>query len=363
MQVQQTQYFKGRYRDILREHEKKENRDYAWRPNLIVNNGDRLLAALLKRQTAFQGILYLAVGEGNVSWDTSMPDKSPTTTSLFNEIKRFPIAPNQITFLDETNQPTSAPSNRLELTMELAGSDFVSEGVQYLREFGLFGGDATDAPNSGYMINYVIHHRIDLAPDTQLTRQIRLSFGSLGGGVPPPEPPAPEPPPPEPPPSIPEPPPDPLGETEPPPDEGGLENISHWLGNNPVGDIDGVGSKFVETLNTAGLSDIKTFALADQDLSINIPRMKFIELRAKAGLALRTTAGIAPVPELGNMNISDILTTPTSTLSTQSGASEMAIQRLREQLGILQLVLDNSFVRGTTLDALAPPSGNGIVLR
>ena len=329
MQVQQPPYFKGIYRDSLNCDDRNEKRKYIWRPNLIVNAGDRLLAALLKKQTGFQGILFLAVGEGDALWDTSMPDKSPTTTSLFNEIKRFPIAPDQISFLDETNQPTSAPSNQLEITVELAGLAFVTEGVQQLREFGLFGGDATDAVNSGYMINYAIHHRIDLAPDTQLTRQIRLSFGSLGGGVPPPEP-APEP---LPPPESPEPTPEPPGETEPPPDEEGLENILHWLGTNPVADIDGVGSKFATTLNTAGLSDIKTLALTDQDLSINIPKMKFIELRAKAGLALRTVDNIASVPELGNMVISDILTTPASTLAAQSAASEETLQRLREQPG------------------------------
>jgi len=51
---------------------------------------------------------------------------------------------------------------------------------QPLREFGLFGGDATRTPNSGYLIDYAIHPRVDLTRTMTLTRTVRQSYTAGG---------------------------------------------------------------------------------------------------------------------------------------------------------------------------------------
>lgn len=86
---------------------------------------------------------------------------------------------NQISYSGSTDQ---TPTSRLEITASLHGADLVAEGSVPLQEFGLFGGDATRTPNNGYLVDYVIHPRVDLTRTMTLTRTVRLSF--TAGGVP-----------------------------------------------------------------------------------------------------------------------------------------------------------------------------------
>ena len=80
------------------------------------------------------------------------------------------LAEDQIVYLPRGDEPAGTPSNRLEITADFKGEDFISNGTVKLREFGLFGGDATHAADSGLMINYMIHPVIPLTADLTLTR-------------------------------------------------------------------------------------------------------------------------------------------------------------------------------------------------
>src|SRR3990172_3076301 len=66
-----------------------ENTD--WQSNLIVVTFPRLLAGLLGNFQSFVGgILFHAQGEGDPSWDASLPRPTFDATRLFNEYFRKP---------------------------------------------------------------------------------------------------------------------------------------------------------------------------------------------------------------------------------------------------------------------------------
>jgi len=174
-----TPLLKGSYCDILTDSNSRVLQNSGWRPNLIVHTCNVLLAALLKRHKDLKGILYLAIGEGENNWDSSRPAPLPTTTRLAKEVSRNKLVEGQILYLNAAGQ-SETPTNQLEITTLFKGEDFASD--QPLREFGLFGGDATDDPDTGYLIDYVIHPRVDLTRTMTLTRTVRLSF--TAGGVP-----------------------------------------------------------------------------------------------------------------------------------------------------------------------------------
>ncbi|HUX76173.1 MAG TPA: hypothetical protein VMY40_05990 [Anaerolineae bacterium] len=173
-----TQLIKGCYHDVLTDSQGRVQWEDGWRPNLIVQPCSVLLAALMKGHPALQGILYWAVGRGEKDWDALCPSPRPDDTHLAAEIARQALTPEQIVYLDDADQESDVPTNCLEITAEFKGEDLVSNGFQSLREFGLFGGDATGAPDSGFMIDYVIHPRIDLSPGDTLERKLRLTFAS-----------------------------------------------------------------------------------------------------------------------------------------------------------------------------------------
>ena len=168
-----THIIKGYYHDRLCGLE-RVRLDRGWNSNLIVADCNRLLAALMKGQAGVAGILYLAVGEGQKAWDAAPPQPLPAATRLRKEILRRPVATEAITFLDSAGQPTATPTGRLQINMELTREDFPANGFQPVREFGLFGGNATAAADSGFMINYVIHPRIDITGELTLQRTLRL---------------------------------------------------------------------------------------------------------------------------------------------------------------------------------------------
>lgn len=166
----------GRYRDRLRDRQGSLLWKSGWRSNRILNNCDRLLAALLKGEVGMQGLLYWAVGEGQPSWDALLPNPQPTNTQLTQEVARLPLASEQIDYIDDRGNSSTTPTPRLEIRLDIDGSTLVDSGFQSLREFGLFGGDATIAPDSGFMIDRVIHPRIDVAPGMILSRTLQLTF-------------------------------------------------------------------------------------------------------------------------------------------------------------------------------------------
>jgi hypothetical protein len=166
----------GRYQDSLFNTQGRLLWQREWCHNRILNNCDLLLAVLLKGEAGMRGLLYWAVGQGQSNWDTLLPNPQSTNTQLTHEVARLPLTPAQIHYLNDAGVISPTPTPRLEVRLDLEGSTLVANGFQSLREFGLFGGNATTAPNSGLMINQVIHPRIDVAPGMTLSRTLQLTF-------------------------------------------------------------------------------------------------------------------------------------------------------------------------------------------
>ena len=141
--------------------------------NLVVDDCSRLIASLMKRQNGFQGITYWAVGSGNSSWNNQNPP-SPieSDTKLLNETFRKVVTLDDIKFLDVNNNPTANVTNRLEIKVTFLEGEANGE----LREFGLFGGNATGTKDSGIMINRKTHGLIFKTSGMQLERTIRIVF-------------------------------------------------------------------------------------------------------------------------------------------------------------------------------------------
>ena len=141
-----------------------------WRPNLIVSSVANLISALFLGQSGYNGIQYVAVGSGEGDWDTDgTPEPTVGQTDLVNELGR--VAPT-VVFLDSSNNSTSAVTNRLQVS----GTFMDADAVGTWREWGVFGGNATSAADSGLLINYRTHGATAKPNDETLVRRVRFVF-------------------------------------------------------------------------------------------------------------------------------------------------------------------------------------------
>ena len=148
--------------------------------NLIVIGFGLLVASLLKGDPTFGfPIQYWAVGEGEGDfWDDLSVEARQaksifSLTSLYNETFRVSTS---IIFIDENADPVSpGPSNRIEVQ-----STFGPDVIGPLREFGIFGGDASTTLDSGIMIDHKSHTVINVNnnPGQQnvLIRALRITL-------------------------------------------------------------------------------------------------------------------------------------------------------------------------------------------
>jgi hypothetical protein len=302
----------GRYRDIVTGADGAPGLQTPWRPNLVVDGAFVLLAALLKRDPDADGILYWAVGAGEPTWDRAQPATVSATSRLVAEVDRLEVPAEAVRYVDAGGEESAEASPTLEIRMAFEWPD---ERVT-LREFGLFGGDATERPNSGTMINHVIHRRIDLEPGQRLTRELRMSFGRAG-------------------------------------DRRWLDVAAHWLGDSPARVVDGVGEEYGLALSGVGISTVEALAFSDPASRVAVPRVRLLEVRAKARLLLRTAAEIRPSERLHDLTVSQVLRGAPADLAADTGASEDEVIRLREQLSTLELTVDHTFLGRVTVGELA----------
>jgi len=308
---------KGSYNDLLLDGHNRVRLDRGWHPNLIVGDCNRLLAALMKGQQGLGGILYLAVGEGLKEWDAALPHPQPAATRLSAEILRRPIPTEQIIFLDSAGQPAAVPTGRLQISIELTREDFPANGFQPVREFGLFGGNATADAGSGFMINHVIHPRIDITPGLTLCRVLRLDFSQ--------------------------------GPAQ--------EEIRGFGAGLAARSIDGVGDVYGPALAAAGVNVLGDF-LAMNPLAppTGIPAVKLREFRAKARMVMTLTVGLAPFAALSHVNLSQLLKENPQTLAGMVNSFTVTAEMvadLQEELMPLQVALDDQQLQQMTLGSLA----------
>lgn len=307
----------GCYRDKLFNLEKCVVWEHSWLSNLIVQDCNPLLAGLMKRDEGMQGIQFLAIGVGDDNWDQEPPQPLWTSSQLTSEVGRQSIAPNQIVYLDSTGQPTPNPTNRLQVTAEFRGEDLVENGSLSLREFGLFGGNATLVPNSGFMINQVIHPRIDLTSGMTLVRQVRLAFAS--GAM-------------------------------------RQENEIGFGAALPVISIDGVGEEYATDFEDGGILNLSDLVESDPLVSVgNIPLVKLREFRAKARMVMRTSIVLGSLSPFAGHTISGFLIEPPDDLAEELNAPDVTsemIVHLQEILAVLQVALDDAQLQIITLGDL-----------
>lgn len=163
----------GKYKIILRENGKVVE-ERGWNSNIIVNSASVLIARLLKDNNEPDGgITYLAVGTGSSSWNLQNPPQPTNTqTTLVTEIARKAFTTEDVTFVDpDTGDPTIIPTNVLDFTATFAET----EAVGPLVEMGLFGGDATDLPDSGTEVNYRTFPVINKSNSMTLTIIFRIT--------------------------------------------------------------------------------------------------------------------------------------------------------------------------------------------
>lgn len=142
--------------------------------NIIVNSASILIARLLKdNHEPTAGISYLAVGTGAEGWDLQNPPQPKNTqTILENEIARKAFTTDDVSFVDpDTGEHVSTPTNIVDYTCTFAET----EAVGPLVEMGLFGGDASDLPDSGTEINYRTFPVINKTASMTLTIIFRIT--------------------------------------------------------------------------------------------------------------------------------------------------------------------------------------------
>jgi beta-lactam-binding protein with PASTA domain len=157
----------GEYRDSLRDREGRELVGTEPACNTVVYSALDLIARLLSNEPDMRGILYWAVGSGDPSWDANPPLADRNSTKLVSEIYRKHLDAKQDILYDSATR-------QLVVNVRFAPE----EAVGTLREFGLFGGNATSSPGTGYLINYRIHPDIKKTSDNSLERHLRFTFSS-----------------------------------------------------------------------------------------------------------------------------------------------------------------------------------------
>ena len=178
----------GRYRDTLKwvdriGSERVEDRGWAYNQiqdsalGLIVERiigGDEASGTVFNN---FNPIRFMGVCSGDVSWDNdpSNVTKPVTQTTLTTETHRFALAPDDFKFLNATTGAELNPQalrRRFKATIILGSNDANGD----LREFGLFGGDATATLDSGVMFNWITHPLISKDQDLVIERVVDITL-------------------------------------------------------------------------------------------------------------------------------------------------------------------------------------------
>lgn len=339
---------KGVYCDVLKNSHGDTIKKTTWRSNAIVSRCDFLLAALLKGEAGLGGIQYWAVGNGLDTWDGDPPSPSIDTTQLVSEVKRLDVS-SSIIYLqkDPENQgeyiASPDPTNILEIKVEIDGADPAFSGsARSLREFGLIGGEAAGSPSREYLIDYVIHPRIDLTDNDTLTRRLRLTFdtatnnssaatrsqcivarsnNNITTST--------------------------IGQT-------GMAS-STFISNLSVRSIDGIGSRFSQALDTHGIKTVSDLAAFDtRTTALSIPAGKLREFRTKAKLLLRSQSQLDPLALqlFKNQNLYDFLNENPNHLALGANESLESVEVLQDALVDIQITLDDSQLRSIRLGDL-----------
>jgi beta-lactam-binding protein with PASTA domain len=155
----------GQFTDILRDPRGGETA-FPARSNLVVARALDLVAGLLARRPALAGLLYWAVGSGDPAWDPMAAPPAPDrrAPALVKEVYRKRLAPGDLSYDPATH------------VLTVRATFLPGEATADLREFGIFGGDASGLPGSGYLFNTARHAVVHKAADQSLARSLKLTL-------------------------------------------------------------------------------------------------------------------------------------------------------------------------------------------
>ncbi len=146
--------------------------EFEWGYNQIQNIFAILMASWAKGESGYDRINYLAIGSGEVSWDTTPPTQSYDQAALTTEFYRKAIPIGNIEYLDALDVVTLTPTKKIQVSLTL----LAGEATGTLREFALFGGTADGTQDSGEIINWIVHPKIIKDALTVINRKVRLEF-------------------------------------------------------------------------------------------------------------------------------------------------------------------------------------------
>lgn len=167
----------GRWRDVIYDGRGREIYRGTVKPNAIVFDCRRLLAAFMAGSSTL-GIQGMLFGAGDPAWDGSSPPPATAAQTALVDPNPFlvPAAALAMDFVDDIGAVSAAPTNRLQIVATLgAGAPPWPDGNHVagsLREFGLVG----ELGGNPALINYVTHPVINKDPASTLERTLWLVF-------------------------------------------------------------------------------------------------------------------------------------------------------------------------------------------
>jgi hypothetical protein len=146
-----------------------------WQSNLIVVGMTKLLAGLMKNEPSFTGgILQHAQGRGLPSFDTVLPVPSFNSVQLTDEY--FRKAPDSISYVDNAGNPSIPITNSILIRTTLDFNEANGVSGEFIREQGIYGGDATGVTNSGLLANLIFHKARFKDASVKIIRFIQFIF-------------------------------------------------------------------------------------------------------------------------------------------------------------------------------------------
>lgn len=172
---------KGRWKDVVTRRRPDGTDEVVeetpWNSNMIVQGMSVALAGLMKNDPNFVGgIKYHAVGRGLPAWDPLLIPPTPlaSAVSLVDEYFRKP--PTAISYLDPMGVPVPGPTKSILIQTVLDYPEANGMAGEYIREQGIFCGQATAALNSGMMVNLIYHVAKFKNATIKITRYINFIF-------------------------------------------------------------------------------------------------------------------------------------------------------------------------------------------
>ncbi len=155
-----------------------EKSDKDWNKNVITVGMTFLLAGLMKNEPTFngKGILQHAQGIGQPSWDVTLPTPLFSQTQLVSEY--FRKSPDSISYTDPSGNPVLGITNSIlvRTTLDFGDANGNDNLGRFIREQGIFGGNATATLNSGYMADAINHKARFKDHTVKIIRFIRFVF-------------------------------------------------------------------------------------------------------------------------------------------------------------------------------------------